>query len=102
MGGGDIVTMFKDTPASRALMTYLATPAAATVWAKRGGFSSPNKNVKLTAYSGRRCSVGRRPRSQMRTIFRFDMSDLQPAAFGGTPVRASGSCSRTSCRTRRT
>ena len=25
-----------------------------------------------------------RPRSRARTTFRFDMSDLQPSAFGGT------------------
>ena len=45
VGGGDTVVMFKDTPAARALITYLATPEAATIWAKLGGFSSPNKSV---------------------------------------------------------
>jgi ABC-type glycerol-3-phosphate transport system substrate-binding protein len=83
MGGGDIVVMFKDTPAARALLTYLATPAAATIWAKRGGFSSPNKNVKPSAYPdpiGRATAVAL-ARAQ---IFRFDMSDLQPAAFGSS------------------
>jgi alpha-glucoside transport system substrate-binding protein len=83
MGGGDIVTMLKDTPASRALMTYLATPAAATVWAKLGGFTSPNKNVQLSSYSD---PLQRRTAAALATaaVFRFDMSDLQPAAFGAT------------------
>src|SRR5256714_14589796 len=39
VGGGDTVMMFKNTPASRALVTYLASPEAASIWAKRGGGS---------------------------------------------------------------
>jgi alpha-glucoside transport system substrate-binding protein len=83
VGGGDTVMMFKDSPAARALVTYLATPEAASIWAHRGGFSSPNKNVKPSTY----------PDALTRTIAgalasakvtRFDMSDLQPSAFGGT------------------
>ena len=45
VGGGDQVVMFKDSPAAQALVEYLATPEAAEIWVKRGGFSSPNKNV---------------------------------------------------------
>jgi alpha-glucoside transport system substrate-binding protein len=83
MGGGDIVVMFKDSPAARALITYLATPQAASIWASRGGFSSPNKNVKPSAYKDpiNRATAIALARAQ---LFRFDMSDLQPAAFGST------------------
>jgi ABC-type glycerol-3-phosphate transport system substrate-binding protein len=83
MGGGDIVTMLKDTPAAQALMTYLASPEAATVWAKLGGFTSPNKNVSLSSYSD---PLQRRTAAALANaaVFRFDMSDLQPAAFGAT------------------
>ena len=49
MGGGDALIVFKNTPAVRALIKYLLTPQAATIWAKRGGFSSPNKLVKPSA-----------------------------------------------------
>ena len=83
MGGGDIVTMLKDSPAARALIKYLATPQAATIWAKRGGYSSPNKDVKGSAYSDplqRNTALALAHAS----VFRFDMSDLQPAAFGAT------------------
>ena len=83
VGGGDTVIMFRDSPAARALIGYLATAEAATIWAKRGGFSSPNKNVKPGAYSdplNRRTAIAL---AQAKT-FRFDMSDLQPSAFGGT------------------
>jgi alpha-glucoside transport system substrate-binding protein len=83
MGGGDIVTMLKDTPAARALITYLATPQAATIWALRGGYSSPNKDVKPTSYKD---ALQRKTALALAqaSVFRFDMSDLQPAAFGAT------------------
>jgi alpha-glucoside transport system substrate-binding protein len=84
VGGGDTIVMFKDTPAARALVTYLASPEAATIWAKRGGFSSPNKGVPASAYSD---PVTRATATALAKakIFRFDMSDLAPSAFGGTP-----------------
>jgi alpha-glucoside transport system substrate-binding protein len=83
MGGGDIVVMFKTSAASQALIKYLATPAAATIWAKRGGFTSPNKRVKASSYKdplNRKTALA----FALAKIFRFDMSDLQPAAFGST------------------
>ena len=83
VGGGDVVVMFKDNPAARALITYLATPAAATLWAKRGGFSSPNKKVKASAYPDP-ITRGTATALAQAKVFRFDLSDLQPAAFGGT------------------
>jgi alpha-glucoside transport system substrate-binding protein len=83
VGGGDTVVMFKDTPAARALVGYLATPAAATIWAKAGGFSSPNKGVPGSAYTDPLNRATALALAQAK-IFRFDMSDLQPAAFGGT------------------
>ena len=83
VGGGDTVVMFKDSPAARALVTYLASPQAASIWAHRGGFSSPNKHVKASVYPDaitRKTAVA----LALAKVFRFDMSDLQPAAFGGT------------------
>jgi alpha-glucoside transport system substrate-binding protein len=82
VGGGDVFVMFKDTPASQALIKYLATPEAATIWAKRGGFSSPNKNVDLSVYPDdiTRTTAGALAKA---STFRFDMSDLAPAKFGG-------------------
>jgi alpha-glucoside transport system substrate-binding protein len=84
VGGGDTVVMFKDSPAARALVTYLASPAAATIWAKQGGFSSPNKGVPASAYPDQLTRTTATALAQAKT-FRFDMSDLAPAAFGGTP-----------------
>jgi alpha-glucoside transport system substrate-binding protein len=83
VGSGDNVVMFKDTPAARALISYLATPEAATIWVKKGGFTSPNKNVAASAYSdplNRATAIA----FAHAKIFRFDLSDLTPGAFGGT------------------
>jgi alpha-glucoside transport system substrate-binding protein len=83
VGGGDTAVMFKDSPAARAFLVYLATPAAGTIWAKRGGFSSPNKKVPASAYPD---AITRATATALAVapVFRFDMSDLQPASFGGT------------------
>ena len=71
MGGGDVMVMFKDNPAARALIEYLATPEAAEIWAEKGGFSSPNKNVDprsiRTSSSRRRRPTSRTPRSSAST-----------------------------------
>jgi ABC-type glycerol-3-phosphate transport system substrate-binding protein len=82
VGGGDVVTMFKDTPAARALIKYLASPEAAEIWAKRGGYSSPNKNVPPSAYPDKITRTTAVALAKAST-FRFDMSDLAPAKFGG-------------------
>lgn len=82
MGGGDVVVMFKDSPAAQALIKYLATPDAAEIWAKKGGFSSPNKNVDPSVYPDEITRATATKLAQAQT-FRFDMSDLAPSTFGG-------------------
>jgi alpha-glucoside transport system substrate-binding protein len=83
VGGGDQVVMFKDSPAAEALVEYLASPEAAAIWVKRGGFSSPNKNVDENDYPD---PILRATATALASAesFRFDLSDLQPSAFGGT------------------
>jgi alpha-glucoside transport system substrate-binding protein len=82
-GGGDMLMAFKDTPAIRALVKYLATGAAQTIWAKRGGYTAPAKTVPPSAYPD---AITRATASAVgkAKVFRFDLSDLQPASFGGT------------------
>ena len=81
--GGDTVVMFNDTPASEAFVKYLATPQAGEIWARLGGFSSPNKNVPASVYTD---PIGRRAAVALATapVVVYDMSDQQPAAFGST------------------
>jgi alpha-glucoside transport system substrate-binding protein len=83
VGGGDTVVMFSDSPAAQALISYLATPEAAQIWAERGGFGTLNKGVDASVYPDEitRTTAGALAEAE---TFRFDLSDLQPAEFGGT------------------
>jgi hypothetical protein len=84
VGGGDSIVMFKDSPAAQALVEFLASADAQTVWAKRGGFSSPNKKVAADVYPDDLTRATATAIASADT-FRFDMSDLAPVDFGGTP-----------------
>lgn len=83
VGGGDTVVMFNDTPAAQALVTYLTTPEAAELWAERGGFASLNRNLDPSVYPDEITQTTAGVLSETE-VFRFDLSDLQPAAFGST------------------
>ncbi|UQX01394.1 ABC transporter substrate-binding protein [Streptomyces sp. RerS4] len=85
VSGGDMAVALKPSKGAQALLTFLASPDAAEIQAREGGFVSPNKAVDPSAY----------PNAIQRDIakaliaagddFRFDLSDQAPAAFGGTP-----------------
>jgi alpha-glucoside transport system substrate-binding protein len=81
--GGDTVVMFNSSPAAQAFIRYLASPEASTIWAKRGGFTSPNKKVPLSAYSDALTKASALALVRAK-VSRFDLSDLEPAAFGAT------------------
>ena len=84
VGGGDLFVKFEDTPAADAFLEYLTTTEAAEIWAERGGFSSPHKDLDLDVYPDEitRTTAGALAEAE---TFRFDLSDLQPAGFGATP-----------------
>ncbi|MFE6778880.1 ABC transporter substrate-binding protein [Streptomyces sp. NPDC057702] len=85
--GGDVAVALKNTKAAQALLTFLASPDAASVWAREGGLISANTKLDLATY----------PNPELRGIadalvsagddFRFDMSDQAPASFGGKPAQ---------------
>jgi alpha-glucoside transport system substrate-binding protein len=81
--GGDLFVTFRDTPAIRAFVNYLASPEAATVWAKQGGFSTGNHNVKPSVFPDAITRATATPVLQAKSVV-FDMSDQQPSAFGAT------------------
>ncbi len=83
VGGGDSLIMFKDSPCSEAFVKFMASPAAGKVWVANGGVSSPNKGVPASAYPDPITRATATKLAQAST-FRFDMSDLAPASFGGT------------------
>ena len=82
IGAGDYVAMFEDSPASQALVEYLTSAEAAEQWASRG-IGTPNRNVDDSVYPDElvKTTAGAIGEAE---IFRFDLSDLQPSAFGGT------------------
>lgn len=86
VGGGDSLVMFNDSEPAQALMEYLATPEAAAIWAGRGGYASANLQVPEEAYRDDISQAIAAAITEAET-FRFDMSDLAPAAFGATPGR---------------
>jgi alpha-glucoside transport system substrate-binding protein len=49
-GAGDVAMLLNKTPQAEALIKYLAGPEGATIWARAGGFTSPNKQVPSSAY----------------------------------------------------
>ena len=84
VGGGDIAVLMRRSAAGSALLRYLASPRAAQIWASAGGFISPNLNVDLSAYPDEISRVSARGVLDAGDGFRFDLSDLVPASFGGT------------------
>ena len=57
---------------------------AAALWAARGGFVSPNTNLGLSAYPDGISRSIARSLLEAGGNFRFSLSDLTPAGFGGT------------------
>jgi alpha-glucoside transport system substrate-binding protein len=83
VGGTDaaIVVLLRSTPASRSLVSFLATARAASVWVKRGAFTSPNRRVSPKLYED---AIRRRIATAVARAqtFRWDLSELQPTSFG--------------------
>ena len=75
---GDAWSMFKDTPQSRALLNYLLTPEAQTIWVKRGGKISPNKKTNVADYPD---DLSRLTASTLvnTKIAKYDAGDLMPS-----------------------
>ncbi|MER6627283.1 ABC transporter substrate-binding protein [Streptomyces sp. NPDC000987] len=85
VSGGDAAVILKDSKAAQALVTFLASPDAATIQAKLGGYLSPNKNVPNSAYPNPVQQKIAKALVAAGDDFRFDMSDQAPQSFGGTP-----------------
>ncbi|WP_326782900.1 ABC transporter substrate-binding protein [Streptomyces sp. NBC_00151] len=87
VSGGDAAVVLKDGKNAKAgmkLVEYLATPEASAVWAKAGGYLSPNNRVPLGAYGDDVTRATAKSLVEAGDSVRFDMSDQAPAAFGGT------------------
>jgi len=80
---GDLFGMFNDTPQARALMNYLVTAEAQSIWAERGGFLSANKTVDPMVYPAPLTQQIAEMLTQA-TAVRFDASDLMPEAVNNS------------------
>jgi alpha-glucoside transport system substrate-binding protein len=87
VAGGDAAVLMRRSPAGDALIRYLASPRAAAVWAAHGGFVSPNINLDLSVYPDPISRSIARSLLEAGSNFRFSLSDLAPASFGGTEGR---------------
>ena len=81
LGAADLLSMLNDTPEARALMRYLVTPGAQEIWVAALGKLSANRRVNPNAYPD---ELTRKAAEILvgAKSFRFDGSDLMPAAVG--------------------
>jgi alpha-glucoside transport system substrate-binding protein len=79
-GGADVAVALRDTSAVHQFIAYLATAQAQEIWVKRGGFTSVNKSVPLSAYPDPVAQASAKMLTNA-TIFRFGADDLMPPAM---------------------
>ena len=87
VAGGDAAVLMRRSAAGDALIRYLASPQAAAIWAAAGGFVSPNINLGLSVYPDAISRSIAASLLQAGDNFRFSLSDLTPAGFGGTEAQ---------------
>ena len=81
-GGGEFVAAFNDNPATAALQAFMSSDTWANVRVSLGGVISANKGLDPNNASS---AIGKASIEILQgedTVFRFDASDLMPAAVG--------------------
>jgi alpha-glucoside transport system substrate-binding protein len=82
-GGGEFITAFSDRPEVQAVQTYLSTPEWATSRIKVArGWVSANQGVDQSVYTDPVDRLSAKYLTDPKATFRFDASDLMPAAVG--------------------
>ncbi len=79
--GSDQAVQFRTGENIDAFMTYLAGPEAAAIWARRGGFISPNLSLPDDAYPDDHHTELARALEDSTAVV-FDASDQMPPAIG--------------------
>ncbi|WP_314172644.1 ABC transporter substrate-binding protein [Streptomyces winkii] len=88
ISGGDAAVAMKEgknKDMAMSFIEYLASPKAAEIWAKEGGFLSPNINLNLNAYPDETTRKVAKSLVDAGEAVQFDMSDQAPGDFGGKP-----------------
>jgi len=82
-GGGEFVTAFSSRPEVQAVQNYVSSAAWATARIKVApGWVSANQGVDQSAYSDPIDQLSAKLLTTPNSTFRFDASDLMPAAIG--------------------
>ncbi len=81
LGAADMFAVFNDTPEAQALMRYMASAGAQEIWVVQLGKLSANRRVNPNAYPDDLTRKAADILASAQT-FRFDGSDLMPAAVG--------------------
>jgi alpha-glucoside transport system substrate-binding protein len=82
LGGGEFVVGFADRPEVQAVQAYLASAHHANTRAKLGNWVSANKGVDLANVANPIDKKSVQILQDASSVFRFDGSDLMPAAVG--------------------
>ena len=82
VGGGEFVTAFSDKPEVQSFQTYLSSSLFASNKVKLGGWVSANSGVDLSLYQDPISKLSAEYLTKTDATFRFDASDLMPAAVG--------------------
>ena len=91
--GGDVAVLMNSHDQGKELLRFLATPEAAEPWVRQGGFTSPNRKVRLDAYPNPETGEAARQLAQA-TSLTFDLSDRLDPEFGSTPGQGMGAILR--------
>ncbi len=81
LGAGDLISAFRDTAEIRRFVQYLASAEAQAIWCGILGKLATNVNVDPGIYPDKLTSQAAEILKGAE-IFRFDASDLMPAAVG--------------------
>jgi alpha-glucoside transport system substrate-binding protein len=82
-GDANIMMIFNSNPETCSFAEWMASAPAQEIWVKRGGFTSLNTKLDLSAYPN---DLDRRIAEQLKdpaTTFRFDADDAMPSGVGG-------------------
>lgn len=80
-GAGTLVSITKDSQATRDFVNFLRSPIAHELWMAQGGFLSPNLKANPATYAS---DTERREGKILlnASVMRFDASDLMPGKIG--------------------
>lgn len=81
LGAGTLLAVTSDSPGTRVFMEFLKTPIAHEIMMAQAGFLTPHKGVNLDVYIDE-TQKGLGGILLGADTFRFDASDLMPAAVG--------------------